>query len=115
MVTCGYDKKVWWIFSFDDLRTGKHFDYEWQASVYSRTSGAGCPYLTIYKGEEYIKQYLQKNNITFTPQQKFHDLIGTGGGQLSYDFSILDKKHEYILIEYNGIQHYESRDYFGCE
>lgn len=42
-------------------------------------------------------------------------MLGTGDGQLSYDFSILDEKHGYILIEYNGIQHYEVVEYFGGE
>ena len=37
---------VWWIYRYDDPRTGKHFDFEWQAYVYSRTSkhGANCPF-----------------------------------------------------------------------
>lgn len=42
-------------------------------------------------------------------------MFGIGDGQLSYDFSISDEKHKYILIEYNGIQHYEANDYFGGE
>ena len=42
-------------------------------------------------------------------------MLGAGGGQLSYDFAMSDKKYGYILIEYNGIQHYEANDYFGGE
>lgn len=38
-------KKVWWIFPYDDPKTGKHFDFEWQARVYDRNKGYGCPYL----------------------------------------------------------------------
>ena len=114
-ITAGSDKKVWWLLPYDDPNTGRHFDFEWQAKVYSRNKGAGCPYLTTYKGEEYIKQYLQKNNISFDVQQKFSDLLGTGNGQLSYDFSIPDEKYGYILIEYNGIQHYEDSEFFGGE
>ena len=106
---------VWWLFPYDAPKTGKHFDFEWKSKVVNRNSGCGCPYLTTYKGEEYIKQYLQKNNIVFNTQQKFSDLLGTGDGQLSYDFSIPDEKYGYILIEYNGIQHYEAVDYFGGE
>lgn len=67
----------------------------------------------IYKGEKYVHQYLKSNNINFIQQQKFPDLIGTGGGYLSYDFSIPSKKYGLILIEYNGIQHYESSEFFG--
>ena len=106
---------VWWLFPYDAPKIGKHFDFEWKSKVVNRNAGCGCPYLTTYKGEEYIKQYLQKNNIVFNTQQKFSDLLGTGDGQLSYDFSILDEKYGYILIEYNGIQHYEAVDYFGGE
>ena len=112
-VLAGSCKKVWWFLSYDDTKTGEHFNFEWQATVHSRNRGKGCPYLTAYKGEEYIKQYLQKNNISFNAQQKFSDLLGTGNGQLSYDFSIPDEKYGHILIEYNGIQHYEANDYFG--
>ena len=112
-VTAGSGKKVWWFLSYNDYRTDFCYNFEWQAFINNRNKGAGCPYLTIYKGEEYIKQYLQKNNITFTQQQKFHNLIGTGGGQLSYDFSIPSKKYGHVLIEYNGIQHYESSEFFG--
>ena len=114
-VTTGSHKKVWWLLSYNEPNTRKHFKFEWCASIYDRNSGLGCPYLTGYKGEEYIKQYLQKNNISFNAQQKFSDLLGTGNGQLSYDFSMPDEKYGYVLVEYNGIQHYEAVDYFGGE
>ena len=114
-VTTGSHKKVWWLLSYNEPNTRKHFKFEWCASIYGRNSGLGCPYLTVYKGEEYIKQCLQKNNISFNIQQKFSDLLGTGNGQLSYDFSIFDETYGYILIEYNGIQHYESCEFFGGE
>ena len=114
-VTANTNKKVWWLYAYDDPNTGKHFEFAWKSQIGSRNVGSGCPYLTTYKGEGYIKQYLQRNNISFNIQQKFSDLLGTGDGQLSYDFSVSDKKYELILIEYNGIQHYESRDYFGGE
>lgn len=49
-VTLGSNKKVWWIYPYDDPRTGKHFDFEWKASVYSRTKdGLNCPYLSSQK------------------------------------------------------------------
>ena len=107
---------MWWLFQYDDQVTGKHFDFEWISTIASRHArNSGCPYLVTYKGEEYIKLYLQKNNIPFEVQKKFSDLFGTGGGRLSYDFSIPDEKYDHILIEYNGIQHYESCEFFGGE
>ena len=45
-VTSGSDKKVWWYLPYDDPNTGKHFDFEWQASIGSRVRVAGCPYLS---------------------------------------------------------------------
>ena len=112
-VASGSGRRVWWFLTYDDPKTGKHFNFEWQASINNRARGANCPFLITYRGENCIKQYLQKNNIPFEGQKKFSDLFGTGDGQLSYDFSISDEKYGHILIEYNGIQHYEANDYFG--
>ena len=44
-VTAGSRTKVWWLLPYDDPKTGKHFDFEWQAKIYNRTNGSGCPYL----------------------------------------------------------------------
>ena len=29
-ITFGSEKVVWWYFPYDDIKTGKHFDFEWQ-------------------------------------------------------------------------------------
>ena len=46
-------KMVWWIMPYDDPQYG-HFDFEWQATIASRTKGGnGCPYLSgakVWKG-----------------------------------------------------------------
>ena len=40
------DVMLWWLLPYDDLNTGKHFDFEWQASLSNRVSKkSGCPYL----------------------------------------------------------------------
>ena len=114
-VTANSNRKVWWLYPYDDPNTGKHSVFEWQATVYNRNNGTDCPYLTMYKGEEYIKQYLQENNTVYYAQQKFSNLFGINNGKLSYDFAIPDAKSRFILIEYNGIQHYESDEFFGGE
>lgn len=52
-VSYGSGYKAWWIYSYDDAKTGKHFDFEWQAAVYHRITGEGCPYLAgkrVYPG-----------------------------------------------------------------
>ena len=107
------NKKVWWLLIHTDLKTGQHFEFEWKDTINHRNNGRGCPYLNVYNGEEYIKQYLQENGIPFIQQQKFLDLFGVGNGKLSYDFAIPSKQHGLILIEYNGIQHYEATKFFG--
>ena len=63
----------------------------------------GCPVCSESHGEKYIRNYLDKNNIKYEPQKKFKDLKDKT--YLSYDFYLPDYN---ILIEYQGIQHYES-------
>lgn len=45
-VTPGSNKVVWWYLPYDDPKTGKHFDFEWESSVKKMSSGGGCPYLS---------------------------------------------------------------------
>jgi hypothetical protein len=45
-VTCGAGKKAWWLQPYDDPKTGKHFDFEWEARIADRVNGIGCPYLS---------------------------------------------------------------------
>ncbi len=46
-IACKSGKKVWWLLPYDDPKTGKHFDFEWQANVYDRTAlNHNCPYLS---------------------------------------------------------------------
>ena len=68
----------------------------------------GCPVCKESKGEKFIRNYLEENHIKYVPQKKFKDLKDKT--YLSYDFYLPDYK---ILIEYQGIQHYQSEDYFG--
>ena len=65
-VLAGTGQKAWWYLSYDvpsDYKVehlrGKHFDFEWEASVANRSKGgAGCPFLT--------------NNLVWTG---FNDLV----------------------------------------
>lgn len=68
----------------------------------------GCPVCKESHGERFIRNYLDKNNIKYEPQKKFHGLKDKK--PLSYDFYLPDNN---ILIEYQGSQHYEKSDYFG--
>lgn len=57
--------------------------------------------------EKNIVKLLKENNIEFTTQYTFDDLLGVNNGHLRFDFAIFDKNHKLShLIEYNGKQHY---------
>lgn len=65
------------------------------------------------KGELKILKSLQDLKYSFKSQYSFPDLYGDEG-LLRFDFAILDKKENPILlIEYQGIQHYKPIEYFG--
>lgn len=70
--------------------------------------GRGCFICNESHGEKYIRNYLNSNSIKYIPQKKFQDLKDKT--YLSYDFYLPDY---HILIEYQGIQHYTSSEYFG--
>ena len=50
-VSAGSNRKVWWLYPYDDPGTGKHFDFEWQQTVKCRTREASseCPFLSHQK------------------------------------------------------------------
>ena len=63
-MTAGSRKKVWWQMSYDDKKTGKHFDFEWRAEILHRANGTGCPYLTgnkVWKGFNDLETYCKEN------------------------------------------------------
>lgn len=67
-----------------------------------------CPYCNSSKGEDIITRILNNLNIHYEPQKTFDDLVDKTN--LSYDFFIPNQN---ILIEYQGVQHYEPIDIFG--
>ncbi len=75
--------------------------------THSERISCGC---VSSRGEYNIIQYLNKNNIKYTYQRRFDDLLGLNGGHLSYDFEITDRN---ILIEAQGQQHVFPVDVFG--
>ena len=71
-------------------------------------SGCGCGICNISIGESVIMNYLKNNNIIYVYEKKFSDCKNINA--LSFDFYLPDLN---IAIEFDGIQHYESIDYFG--
>ena len=75
---------------------------------YHHLEGYGCPICNESKGERYIRNYLNKNNIKYESQKTFSNLKDRT--YLSYDFYLPEYN---MLIEYQGIQHYESVAFNG--
>lgn len=84
------------------------FLYEQEPTVHLQ--GHGCPICLESLGERFIRNYLDKQHINYIPQKTFKNLKDKK--LLSYDFYLPDYK---TLIEYQGIQHYEPKEYFGGE
>ena len=62
--------------------------------------------------EDFFINYFNENEICFEYQKQFDDLIGVGGGKLSYDFFVhFDNFH--FLLELQGGQHFKPVEYFG--
>ena len=70
--------------------------------------GYRCPYCNSPKGETIISNILNNLNINYEYQKTFDNLVDTA--YLSYDFYLPQQS---ILIEYQGIQHYQPVDHFG--
>lgn len=73
------------------------------------TSSCGC---INSKGEERIASILKSMDVIFNKQKTFQNLCGKNGYPLRFDFYLPEYN---LCIEYQGIQHYQSRDFFGGE
>lgn len=69
-----------------------------------------CCYNKNSNGERFLQKYFYENNIEYEIHKTFDDLKGVKNGHLSYDFYLKDKN---LLIEYQGIQHYQPVKVFG--
>jgi hypothetical protein len=93
------------------LHRHKTCGHEWAIRPHDILHGGyGCPACACSKGEDIIFNYLNQIDIEFEAQYKYDDLIGLGGGLLSYDFYLPTYN---LLIEFQGKQHYEPIDWFG--
>lgn len=83
-----------------------HGDFKQKASTH--LSGHGCPKCKSSKGELKIMEYLIKNNINHFQEYNFNDCRI----KLPLKFDFYLPKHN-ICIEYDGVQHFKSIDFFG--
>ena len=66
------------------------------------------------RGEIKIEEILQESGLNFKEEYIFSDLVSSSGRPLRFDFAILDDNNELdLLIEFQGIQHYEPKSKFG--
>ena len=84
----------------------KHGEFRQVAS--DHLGGSGCQICKSSKGEIRIKKYLESINIIAISEFKFKDCKNKL--PLPFDFYL---PNERICIEYDGIAHYKSIDYFG--
>lgn len=78
---------------------GVHGKFECTPNNHLR--GKGCPICKLSKGEIKIKQWLDDNNIVYTPQKRFDDCRNKR--PLPFDFYLPD---HHTCIEYDGKQHF---------
>lgn len=107
------NKEVWW--KCPDKR---HKEYRRSIDSSNRLEFR-CPQCDYSKGEEKINNWLLNNNFidityeqnklelyqnknVYIRQKEFNGLLGTGGGNLSYDFYLPNYN---LLIEFQGRQH----------
>lgn len=78
--------------------------------------GSGCPICMESRGEKYIREILDNNNIKYTTQKQFDDCYTTNKkgvcNKLRFDFYLPTYN---AVIEYDGIQHHEPVETFGGE
>ena len=91
---------------------GNDFMYN-PSNIYNKSIHI-CPYCynKTSNGEKIIENFFNVNYIDYNQHKTFPYLRGVGNGSLSYDF-YLEKQN--LLIEFQGIQHYEPVEIFGGE
>jgi very-short-patch-repair endonuclease len=83
--------------------------YEWSV-IYNNfmSRESGCPSCKESRGEKIISEILNDKNIKHSRQKKFENCKFLS--HLPFDFYLPDYN---ICIEYDGIQHFKSFDFFG--
>lgn len=103
-VVAGSTRRGVWICS-------KNSSHKWETTVSNRTfSKTGCPFCNASHGEILISNTLLKLGVNFEIQYRFEDcrIIKT----LPFDFAVI-KSGKILLIEYDGMQHFDAKDFFG--
>lgn len=64
-----------------------------------------CARCSLSKGARIIYDYLELNKIKFKKEYTFEKLKGLNGGNLRFDFAIIENEKVHVLIEYDGEYH----------
>lgn len=100
--------RVWWLCNEDECGNA------WEAVICGVTRGSRCPACSMSKGERRIREYLRFLRYEFTTEEPMHGLVGVNGGDLRYDIAIkYSTGYPALLIEYDGIGHFEPTDFAG--
>lgn len=83
-----------------------HGEFNQQADSHLKNNG--CPMCCCSKGEEKIRNWLIENKFSFIEQHRFKNCKQQRS--LPFDFYLSELN---ICIEYDGIQHFKSIEYFG--
>lgn len=67
-----------------------------------------CPFCNESKGEKVVSKWLTSNNFSFLTQYKFQDCVNKR--KLPFDFAVFKDGELFMLIEYDGKQHFQK----GC-
>ena len=86
----------------------KHGVFEQSPKSHIGCKKQGCPTCKKSKGENIIIKILEDNKFNFIHQKEFDNCIDKR--RLSFDFYLPDHN---LCIEYDGIQHFESIDFWG--
>lgn len=74
-----------------------------------RIVSCGCKHKS--NGEIKIAKILMENNINFSEQYTFSDLIGENNIKLKFDFAIFEKNKLVRLVEFDGEQHFNPQSF----
>ena len=68
------------------------------------------------RGEIKIEEILEKAGLNFIEEYTFPDLISSSGKSLRFDFAVMDDEGNLdFLIEYQGIQHFDTNNPWWTE
>ena len=82
--------------------------HNFKQKISNHLQGKGCPVCNESFGERFISLYLERNGFEYEKQKTFDDCIFED--KLKFDFYLPEVN---LLIEFDGIQHFEPVDFFG--